>query len=234
MATNLNAFKSKNDYYGLGSLTNVEIVGTTENKSAQVAEAQGEDGFVVADLVYGEKSAPVCEYAVKGDVSLGTINLGTINEIDNKSFVMTEITVGTGAGQAPTLAASGQQIEDNATVACTASLAGISINGLHHAQTFGAFTIGGQGAHLTQSNFTATAQVSTAEKDGDIIAHDITDGRITVNGTVVVADNSYPTPTLSAASGWVVTAPLTETNSNASFPTYSFTITKYLTGTEPS
>lgn len=108
------------------------------------------------------------------------------------------------------------------------------MTGLHHAQTFGAFTYGGTGAHLTQSTFTATCTINVASKDGVPLAHDITDGRLEVNGTLQVSDASYGTPTLSAASGWNITAPLTETNPDSDYPTYSFTVTKYLTAVEPS
>lgn len=42
------AFKTKIDYYGLGDVNGIVLVSTTENKTESVAEAQGEDGFVVA------------------------------------------------------------------------------------------------------------------------------------------------------------------------------------------
>ena len=111
---------------------------------------------------------------------------------------------------------------------CTATLPGITVSGLHHAQTFGAFSISGAGAHLTQSTWSAQCDVSPAEKDGQMLAHDIVGGTVTVTGTIQVSDASYPVPTLSVASGWTITAPLTETNPDSNYPTYTFTITKYL------
>lgn len=71
--------------------------------------------------------------------------------------------------------------------------------------------------------------ISEATKDGVTIAHDLTDGRIEVTGTIQVSDASYGTPALSCASGWTITAPLTQTNPDSDYPTYTFTIVKYLT-----
>ena len=105
---------------------------------------------------------------------------------------------------------------------------------LHHAQNFGAFTISGQGAHLTSSTLTIGGQVSTADKDGKVIASDLTDGRMTISGTIQVSDQTYGIPTLSLTDGWAITSPLTETNPNSEFPTYSFGLTRYLDHTEPN
>ena len=185
--------------------------------------------------MYGERTAPACSYIIKGrTVQLSSIVLGKVNEIDGHSFCVSEIAIQTGAGQVPTMSINGQQIEDNATEACTTTASGTTVTGLHHAQTFGAFTISGQGAHLTQSSWSAACTINTAEKDGVMIAHDITDGRMTVTGTIQVSNASYPTPVLSAADGWKTTSPLSETNPNGDYPTYSFTLTKYLTAVEPA
>ena len=127
------------------------------------------------------------------------------------------------------MTASGSQVEDDIVLSsCTATLPGITVSGLHHAQTFGAFTYTGTGAHLTQSTWSAQCDISPAEKDGTMLAHDIVGGTVTVNGTIQVSDPSYPVPVVTPASGWTFTAPLTETNPDSNFPTYTFTITKYL------
>lgn len=85
---------------------------------------------------------------------------------------------------------------------------------------------------MTQSTLDATATLTTATKDGDVLAHDISEAMVNVNGTIQVSDSAYGIPTLSAATGWVITAPLTETNPDSDFPTYSFTVTKYLVADE--
>ena len=128
------------------------------------------------------------------------------------------------------MTASGSQVEANIVEgSCKATLPNITIGGLHHAQTFGAFQLSGAGAHLTQSTYSAQCDISTAEKDGVILAHDIVGGTVTINGTIQVSNPSYPVPVLSVASGWTVTSPVSETNPDSNFPTYTFTITKYLT-----
>lgn len=228
------AFKNKVDIYGLSSVTGLEIASVTENKTVQTVEAQGEDGFIIANQVYGETNAPACDYVVKGrNISLGTVTLGGITTADGKSYCLTNVGITTGAGQTPTVNASGTQVEDNATAACTAELTGVTFSGLHHAQTFGAFQLSGTGAHLTNSSLEAACTVNPVTKDGVIIAHDITDGRITINGTIQVSDATYPIPTLSVANGWIVTAPISETNPDSNYPTYNFTLTKYLTAIHP-
>ena len=81
------------------------------------------------------------------------------------------------------------QVEDSLLAGtCKATLPSVGVDALHHAQTFGAFTLSGAGAHLTQSTYSAQCEVSTAEKDGVILAHDIVGGTVTVNGTIQVSD----------------------------------------------
>lgn len=224
------SFKTKQDYYGLGSVSGLVLVGTTENKSESSVEAQGENGFVVAVEGYGVKSAPACEFVITKDVSLSGITFGDITTINSQNFCLASIEINTQAGSAPTMTASGSQVEDTVVLnGCTATLPAITVGGLHHAQSFGAFTISGTGAHLTQCTYSAQCEVSTAEKDGTILAHDIVGGTVTVTGTIQVSDSSYPVPTVTPSSGWTITAPVTETNPDSNFPTYTFTVTKYLT-----
>ena len=101
------AFKTKQDYYSLGEVAGLVLVSTTENKSDSVAEAQGENGFVVATQTYGVRSAPACDYVITSDVNLSGITLGDVTKISSDNYCLGEITVTTGAGSVPTLAASG-------------------------------------------------------------------------------------------------------------------------------
>jgi len=125
------------------------------------------------------------------------------------------------------MTANGQQIEDSGTAHCKCTLGTINVSGLFHAQTFGLFTV--SGGQLTDSTFTAEGQIGTAEVDGIIKASDLVGGKVTVNASIVgVGSNgavSKPTVTLGEFCGkdGVFTSPLTETNPNGNFPTYSFT-----------
>lgn len=220
------SFKTKQDYYGLGAVTGLALTGTAENKSLSTAEARGEDGFVVAVESFGETSAPSCDLVVKGDVTLESIVLGAITTINSHKYCLANLSITTAAGAAPTVSASGQQVADNATVRCKVTLPAIVISGLFHAQTFGAFTLGGTGAHLTSCTLEIAGTIATATKDGEIIAHDLTDVRMTVTANIQVSDSSYGAPSVTASSGWKITGPISETNPDADFPSYTCQLTK--------
>lgn len=103
------------------------------------------------------------------------------------------------------------------------------MSGLFHAQTFGLFSV--SGGQLNSSTLNINANVATTTIDGVIKSSDLVGGSIEVTGTIIgVSDAgaiSVPTITLSTPSGnvgtGVITQPLTETNPNGNFPTYSFT-----------
>lgn len=123
--------------------------------------------------------------------------------------------------------ASGQQIEDGGIAHCTCTLSAITLTGLYHAQDFGLFTV--SNGQLTDCTFNADGDIGTAEVDGVIKSSDLVGGRVTITGTIVgVTDAgqiSTPTITLKTLGGktGVLTQPLSETNPNGDFPTYTFT-----------
>lgn len=222
------AFKAKKERFGLGSISGLKLVSESENKSASSVEAKGEDGFTIAREIFGERTAPTGEYEVIGDVTLTGIKLGTVTEADSKKVALLSIRVTTSAGGAPKVSVSGQSIGSASTTgACKVSLPAVVIKALHHAQNFGQFSISGTGAHLTDSSIEFTASLSEATKDGETIAYDIVDGRIQISGTIQVSDAAYGAPTVTA-SGYDFTSPLTESNPDSNFPTYSFTAVKSL------
>ena len=105
----------------------------------------------------------------------------------------------------------------------------MNLEACHHAQVlFNAFTSNyGTGNYLTAANYTVAGDLTTATKDGDIVSFDIANGRIEANVTIVQTGST--TPTCSAVSGWYETAPLTKTEPDAAYPTWTATFTKYLT-----
>lgn len=218
------ALKEKVDYFGLAS-AGVEVASTTENRSQGSVSAAGPDGFTVALDTFGDETiAPSCEYVVTSSVTLPEIKLGKVTTIDSKQIALGSVTITTRAGESPTISASGQQVESGATAHCTATLDGVSLSGLFHAQNFGLFTVAG--GQLSDSTLTAEGTIGTAAIDGVIKASDLVGGKLTVSGTVIGVDDkgaiSKPTLTI-VKDGGIISQPLTESNPNGDYPTYTFT-----------
>ena len=96
------SLKAKVDYFGLVT-AGFEVSSTSEIRSIGSAEAQGDDGFIVAVESFGEKLAPQCEYVVTDSATLSGVVLGSVRAIDNKSIALASVSVTTKAGQAPTM-----------------------------------------------------------------------------------------------------------------------------------
>lgn len=226
MAT-LAPFISKTDWFGLSD-TSLVCISDSDGKSSQTAEAQGQDGSVVAYNVYGETVSPSNEYRIKGDISKadGDIKLGAINVVDTLNICLNNISINTSAGSAPTFSASGEQVEVNSANNCEYSIPAFSLSKKHHAQIlFNAFTFTGD-VHLQSAKYSITAEISKAEKDGDCLAHDVVNGKITVDITFI---QTGPTePVITAGTGWAITSALACENPDSDWPTWSATLTKYL------
>ena len=223
------AFPSKTDYLGLAD-TNLILRDCTEGLAAEVAEATDENGDVAAVEVFGEKASPSVTYAVKGDVEKDLV-LGAVTTIGEstsaKYYVLTNVTVNTSAGGAPTVSASGEEVP-GATPSATFTVDdGLAVKKSAIAQIpLSAFTLSGTGCHLSSCNLAASVNFTDATKDGERLAWDCTNGRLVV--TVGIVQTGSTEPTITAASGWEVTSPLTRTSPDSDFPTWSATLTKYL------
>lgn len=224
------ALLTKVDYYNLGG-SGWEVSDTSENRAVgYTAEAQGPDGFIVAVDAGGENVAPQVNYVATADATLSGVVLGSVQTILTKKVALGGITITTQAGEAPTMTATGSQIEDNGTAHCTCTLGSISVSGLFHAQDFGLFTI--TNGQLTSSTLAIEGNINTAMVDGVIKSSDLVGGKITISGEVVgVSDAgaiSTPTLTVGTPSGNVgtgtITQPLSQENPNGDFPRYSFTV----------
>ena len=225
------ALKTKTDYFGLAS-KGFEVTDTAENRAAgYVAEARGPDNFLVAADSGGEIVAPSCDYVVTGTATLGSVVIGSVSTILTKKVALGGISITTQAGQAPKMTATGREIEANGTAHCKATLSGISLSPLFHAQDFGLFTV--SNGQLQQSTLEISGDIATAMVDGVVKASDLVGAAVSVSGTIVGVDASgaikTPTVTLKTPTGnvlqGVLTQPLTETNPNGEYPTYTFTAT---------
>lgn len=227
------SFISKNDYFSLAD-TALACVASNDGASASVAEAKDAEGAIVAHTVYGATKAPSCDYVLKAawTKAANALKLGAVSGTTDK-IMLASVTINTAAGSAPTVSASGEQVESTATTGCTFGIPAISLPKTHHAHIlFSAFTLGGTGCHLQSANYTASASVTKATKDGDCVASDIVEGKIEAQVTIVQTGSA--TPTLTAGSDFTVTSPLTCSNPDADYPTWTATLTKYLAKTEPS
>jgi len=109
---------------------------------------------------------------------------------------------------------------------CHYEIPAFELSKKHHAQILmSALTFSGN-AHLTSASYTFSSNVSKAEKDGDCLAHDVTEGKIEVS--VEFLQTGANPPTITAGTGWVITSPLACSNPDADWPTWSATLTKYL------
>lgn len=225
------ALLSKIDYFGLSG-SGFEPQDTSENKQAgYIAEAQGPNGFLVAQDVGADIVAPSVTYVATQDVSIEDVKLGTVKTILGKKVALGGLTINTGAGQPVTCTATGQQVDDAGREGCTCTLSGVELEYRFHAQDFGLFTV--SGGQLNQSTLNITPTIADARIDGVIKAWDLVGGSLRVSGTIIGVDDdgniSTPSITINDPSGnvgeGVITQPLTQTNPNGQYPTYSFEIT---------
>lgn len=86
------------------------------------------------------------------------------------------------------------------------------------------FTFTSGKCYLTQANYTVGGSLTKATKDGETISYDIADGKIEAQLTFVSVDGSAPSVT--PAQDCALTAPLTKSEPDAEYPTYTCTITK--------
>lgn len=224
------SFKTKIDYCGLATEGQLEIFSTTQNKSSSTVTAQDKNGDIIQDAVevFGENEAPSCEYKIVGNLNLSNVKLGSIN---NGKFALGEVSFSTTAGGESSFSAKCEQVEDNATSECTYDIPTIALKKTHHAQIVwgcvdDAF---GDGCHLQSSSYTATCTITKTDVEGVHKTHGVSAGEL--NATLTIKAVAGTIPTITKGEGWEITSPLTETNPDSEYPTYTVTLTKYLTGT---
>lgn len=218
--------KEQTDYFGLGS-NSIICVSSDENKSAQVAQARNEKGDVVAQEIYGEMMSPSCSYVLKADGEISTQRLGDVSTSGTKKFTLTSLSIDTSAGSPPSITASGEEVPQTSHNDCYYTIPSATIEVCHHAQIlWSAFTLSGSGCYLTQASYTASCGLTKATKDGETIAYDVTDGVLEVSITIVQSDDAEPS--ITAGTDWEITGPLSCSNPDADYPTWTATLTMNL------
>ena len=231
------AFNTVIDYSGLADGSKLACKGATENAAATVVEAPLNDkGEVPAHEVLETVRTPSNEYEMLAAWARGAettpdpVQLGGVNTADSKTFVLTNLTINTQAGSAPAISAQCAQVKTGAAEGDVFNIPAFSVAFKHTAQIlWSAFTLGGTGCHLTTANYAASVTLSRGTVNGGTVSHDVVNGRIVA--TLTITQTGDTAPTLTPGTGWDVTAPLTKTKGDAQYPSWTATLTKYLTTT---
>ena len=221
---------AKVDYFGIADNTAVVVTDDDQGVSATTLEAKGQDGAFVACQVFGEKMAPSCDYKMKGAWTIAPGSekkLGKVTEVDGKSFALIELAISTSNSDIPTISAKGNQVEDNAADGRTFKIPAFDLAKKAHAQIlWNAFTLTGAGCHLQSANYTASAALVQAEKDGVPLAFDVAEGKI--EAEVEILQVGETEPILEAGEGWYITDPLSCANADSNNPTWKAKLVKHL------
>jgi len=224
------AFSVPVDYVGLAD-TALILKSSTENRTAQTAEAKDARGDFIAREVFGESATPSSEYVLATDLSKA-ITLGTVTTVGSDKVVLKSFSIKTAAGQAPTVSANGETIQAAGTVSSTIAAGTITCSVRHKAQILdGAFTLSGDGCSLNACDYTAECELTKATVEGEIKAHDVSGGRATVTATIV--QSGATAPTITAGTDWDMTTPKSVTSPDGDYETWTVTLTKSLEGTDP-
>ncbi len=230
------SFLSKKDYFNVaGDGNGLTIVSSDENKSTSVAEAINDKGDVVKQEVYGEMSAPSCSYVVHADAALENLTLGEERGATSstRGNIITNVSISTGAGSPPTVQVSGESANGvHCSEDCYYEVPEATLEPCHHAQALWGISWAsiGSGFYVTQANYTAECSLTKATKDGETVAWDIIGGKLTATLTIQGTGTSG-TPSISAT-GWTCTSPMSLSNPDSGYETYSVTYTKNLAHTE--
>ena len=201
-----------------GSITGLTPKSSQDGATSQLAVAMNSKGDVAASDVYGERTAPSCDFVVTGEVDLSDIELGSVTG----DVMLTQVVVNTQAGQMPTVTLSGISVETSATAQRTVALSG-TLKPRSRAQDIaGGF---GSSDSLTQCNTTYKLEPALAEVKGDVKASDAYDARIEVNGTW-----TDPTGALAPTAGtnFTITAIAASSNPDSDYRSVTATATKFL------
>jgi len=222
------AFATKTDPFGIAGEV-LECVAVSDNNSASLVEAHDEDGTLVAKEVFGAQIAPSADYKVKKSGTLEDIVLGAVTTYSTKRVVLTGLSVNTSAGGETTVTASGEEVEASSDGTCPATytIPDIAVGVCHHAKILAsAFTLSGSGCYLQTANYNFGCACGKATKDGVPIAHGVYEayGEVQVE---IIQTGSTP-PTLTAGGNWFISSPLSQTNPDADYPTWSATLRLHL------
>ena len=226
------SWESKQDYAGLATAGSVTLKAVTVNATGLYLEKPGHNGDIVATRAFGVVSAPSCEYAIAASHTYSGLKLGAIATVSSKKFALESIHYETGADAEPTLTAVAREVEAGATSEKGNSFAvpsfTVSPNEIA-ADPLSAFTLTGELCELTKCTVDIACSVKVHTVNGEAVASDVTMGRIQV--ALTIGQYGTAEPTVAAADGWDISAPLSCTDPDADLPSWTVTLSKPLTKT---
>lgn len=207
----------------------------SDNKKDFVVKASSRSstGDIIARDNVVEEGAPTSSFKVKSAGTL-TLKLGEVKTLDTKKYAANNLKITTSVAAPPTVEISGEQLGDSATDSSTYDLPAITLTPRHKAVILAeAFTMTGEGCSLTECSLEAKCTITRARNRGTYLSHDVSDGEIVVSATIEQSGSTKPVVT--AASGWEITAPLSDSNPEEGYTTWTVELTKTtLAATQPA
>ena len=232
------SWDNKTDYCGLAVANTLLCKGANNNNNGQYLQKPGSSGAIAATKPYGPEASPSCEYIILKDYTFaaGDIKLGAVTTVGTganaKRYALEQFQYENGADAEPTFTAQSKEIEASSDgTQRTFDVPSFSISPDEAAaMIMSAGTIGGTGCELTKCTLTASCSVKPHKKNGVTLASDVTMGQLTV--AVEILQRGDTEPTLTAGTGWDISAPLSCNDPDSDFPVWSATLAKPLSYTQ--
>ena len=221
------SWDAKKDYCGLADGTSIKIKGSDEGRSGSYLEKAGEHGDIIATKAYGTANAtPSCDYTIAKEKSLA-VTLGSVATVESKKYALQSVSISTGSATEPTMSATAVQVEDGATTGNCFKCPSFTLSPDDVAQfLFNAFTIGGDGCEITQVGAEISCTVGLSQVNGDPVASDPHTAHVQLSVTVIQTGTAEPT--ITPATGWELSAPLTCSDPDSDLPTWTCSVSKAL------
>ena len=201
------------------------------NASGSVAKCPNSLNDATHRDAYGVRIAPSAEYTLIADVE-ELPDLGSIVTVDGKKVMITQISIKTSKGAAPTASVSGVEVHAGATAKRTYSCGEINLTARHRAQDILGLLGQTTPATLTESTFTFSVQPSLAEPQGTIYNCDCGDGQVVAQFTHTSGTGAAISAPTVTGSAQVVSEPVSKTSPENDYVTVSYAVTDSLIGTE--